>query len=269
MVLLSIWMGPMLGGLIAGILHVLLGPDHVCTIITLSACQGAQAFWFGVTWAIGHLAGLVVIGVVVLLLDWNVSSTALQVFEHVSDYLMGLVLILFGAYFLVRSEKYFDATWKPRQASCSCHSEIMHCHPVGSAEEDQEREREPLMPAQSKQQHHDHSQLQCDEARSHRKLTSIILGFIQGIACPASAVGFLFLREYTWRQGIAFGLVFFPATVLAMGTLAMTYGHLTQWYASRELTRWIYYFSCSFSMLLGFAWILMAFFLGASLHSGH
>eukprot|EP00971_Amphidinium_carterae_P180772 3585517-Amphidinium_carterae.1 len=88
-------MGPVSGGLVAGVLHVVLGPDHLCTIITLSACQGVQAFWFGVTWALGHLAGLAVVGMAVILMDASASEEKVNAFEHAADYVLGIVMICF------------------------------------------------------------------------------------------------------------------------------------------------------------------------------
>lgn len=41
MVVLSI-VHPVFGGVIAGVLHTVLGPDHLSSIITLSACQGMR-----------------------------------------------------------------------------------------------------------------------------------------------------------------------------------------------------------------------------------
>mmetsp|Transcript_59484 Transcript_59484/g.110094 ORF Transcript_59484/g.110094 Transcript_59484/m.110094 type:complete len:295 (-) Transcript_59484:82-966(-) len=256
--MVHVGMGPVSGGLVAGVLHVVLGPDHLCTIITLSACQGAQAFWFGVTWALGHVAGLAVVGLAVMLMDVNASTTWVKAFEHAADYVLGIVLILFGAWYWYGAEKYFDANWKPKEASCACHAHLLEeedlcCHPAGS-EEGSGDETQPLLPPPA--HHH-------EGVHIARRLSSMALGFLQGVACPAAALGFLFLRDYGWREGIAFSMVFVVATTFAMGMLAMGYGQLTQKLASKAMTRIIYYCSCGLSILLGGAWLVVAYTYGA------
>merc|ERR1719161_294495 len=92
---------PAVGGIIAGIIHTVLSPDHLSTIITLSACQGTKAFWFGIQWGLGHVGGMAIIGCVFFALR---ASTNFENYEHYMDYAIGAVLTAFGVYFLACSE---------------------------------------------------------------------------------------------------------------------------------------------------------------------
>mmetsp|Transcript_29421 Transcript_29421/g.62629 ORF Transcript_29421/g.62629 Transcript_29421/m.62629 type:complete len:281 (-) Transcript_29421:81-923(-) len=249
------FLGPLWGGLVAGVLHTVLGPAHLCTIVTLSACQGARAFWFGVRWACGHLAGMAVIASFFVLINAHFGATATKAYEHYADYVMGLLLMFFGAYFWVRSEIFFDKTWAPKRATCACH------HPeVEEAEEAViTSERQPLLS-------HQH------EDQALRALSSTLIGFAQGVACPAGVVSLAFLTRYASDplETCLFTTTFLCATTLAMGCLAMAYGALTQHcLTSGALAQAIYVASCVMSIVLGGVWIfLTAIGSSESLH-GH
>ncbi len=38
--------------------QTVLTPDHISVMVTLAAFGGLSAFWRGVEWALGHLAGM-------------------------------------------------------------------------------------------------------------------------------------------------------------------------------------------------------------------
>lgn len=260
MVLSLSQISPVLGGVIAGVLHTILGPDHLCTIVTLSACQGAEAFWFGVRWAGGHLAGMAVIGCLFAMLSAaNLSNLNLEAYEHVAYYCVGCLLMSMGAYFIIYADKYFDAEWSPKQKSCACHAAL----------------QEPIAPSCNEDtsygsgdveghHHHNHNHEHHSEKNPALKITgmresgSMLIGFAQGIACPAGVVGMVFLKQYTPVQMVVFIAMFFIVTTLAMGGLAMSYGMLTRsCISSKVLGRSIYYASCALSLVLGAAWVFL------------
>jgi len=57
-----------LSGLVAGVFHVLSGPDHLAAIAPLAASDRAGAWRAGATWGIGHASGVVVVAVLAVLL---------------------------------------------------------------------------------------------------------------------------------------------------------------------------------------------------------
>jgi len=264
--------GPVAGGLIAGLLHTVLSPDHLATIITLSACQGTKAFWFGIRWGLGHLGGMAIIATIFTLLR---AGTDFEAYEHYMDYMVGFVLVGMGIHFLCRSDKYFDQEWAPKQATCACHAHLLPA-PAG--------EKGSLLPKNDHGHGHGHSHgtgETCYESHGHghshgdgadkakgqvahphteqtRAWGAVLVGFLQGLACPAGVVGIVFLKAYTPSQIGAFIAVFFVTATLAMGTLAMAYGVLTQrCVKSATIARCIYYTSCSMSVVLGFAWLAL------------
>jgi len=281
-------LGPIGGGIVAGVLHTVLGPDHLCTIITLSACQGAKAFWFGVRWAAGHLVGMCLIGCTFAIINHTTGGAAWEVYEHYVDYLIGAMLVTVGAYFALNADRFFDQEWNPKQASCACHADLAssegdnecgygsdklasgcppshehgeHGHSHGShghgscAHEDDVKKQ--LIEPSKKAQGGD------DEVGplglgGFRGIGSVAVGFVQGVACPAGIVGMSFLKHYSVPEMLLFVAIFFIVTTLSMGALAAAYGIATKHFInSASLARGIYYTSCSLSILLGCAWLYL------------
>lgn len=246
-----IQISPLTGGVIAGVFHVILGPDHLCTIVTLSACQGAEAFWFGVRWAGGHLSGMAVIGLLFATLNHH-SYINLETYEHYAYYGVGFMLMFIGAYFILFADKYFDEEWSPRKATCACHS-------------DHHGESTLLAPKEDTSSYGNQAEVK-DLKKSHavkpiagfREMGAVLVGFIQGIACPAGVVGMVFMKQYNLVEMAIFITIFFVVTTLAMGLLAMTYGMLTRsCVSSAVLGRTIYYLSCGLSLMLGAVWVVL------------
>jgi ABC-type nickel/cobalt efflux system permease component RcnA len=239
---------PLAGGIIAGLVHVLLGPDHLCTIITLSACQGVEAFWFGVRWAGGHLSGMAVIGLLFVTLNYH--NFSMEMYEHYAYYCVGFMLMFIGVYFIVFADKYFDEEWSPKQESCACHSKKEHSpeDPVANDPQAPSYGTEDL-----KKNHHGVKPI-----AGFREMGSVLVGFVQGIACPAGVVGMVFLKQYGPTEMCVFIVMFFIVTTLTMGLLAMTYGILTRnAISSAVLGRTIYYASCGLSLTLGAVWVVL------------
>lgn len=250
-----IQISPIAGGVIAGMAHVVLGPDHLCTIVTLSACQGAEAFWFGVRWASGHLTGMAVIGTVVGFLNAaKIGNLNFEVYEHYAYYMVGFMLMAMGGYFIMNADKYFDAEWAPKQASCACHAQPEQPIAKNGAEDYGSGDEES---------HHGHPKAEKKVQNfmnmpRGREAGSVLVGFAQGIACPAGVVGMVFLKQYGPVEIVIFLTIFFMVTTLAMGLLAMAYGMLTKsCVSSKVLGRSIYYFSCGLSLTLGALWIFL------------
>lgn len=111
---------PVFSGILAGLVHTVMGPEHLSTIITFSAFQGKQAFWLGIRWGIGHMGGMASIAGIFLVLK---SGTGFEKYEHCMDYAIGVFLAGFGFYFLYNGHLHFDAEWNPKVNGCAC-----QCH---------------------------------------------------------------------------------------------------------------------------------------------
>jgi hypothetical protein len=88
-------------GALAGLFHVLSGPDHLAAVAPLAASDRQRGWLAGWTWGIGHTAGVVVVSLAAAML-----RHALPPLETVSAWgerLVGVALIGVGVWALRRS----------------------------------------------------------------------------------------------------------------------------------------------------------------------
>jgi hypothetical protein len=102
-----------LAGLAAGFFHVLAGPDHLAAVAPLAAGSDRAPWRSGFTWGVGHTAGVVVVGLLLLAFREVLPVDALSAG---SERLVGLALIGLGAW----------GVWRARYPAS-------HGHPRGGA----------------------------------------------------------------------------------------------------------------------------------------
>ena len=73
-------------GLIAGLIHVLTGPDHLTAIAPLAVRRPQRAWIPGVRWGLGHSSGVAVVGLLAL---WLRGSLPVDL-QKTSNRLRGL-----------------------------------------------------------------------------------------------------------------------------------------------------------------------------------
>ena len=83
-----------LAGFAAGCFHVLTGPDHLAAVAPLVA-GGDRAWRSGFTWGVGHTAGVLVVGLLLLVFRELLPVEALSAW---SERAVGVALILVGAW---------------------------------------------------------------------------------------------------------------------------------------------------------------------------
>lgn len=90
-----------------GVIHVLTGPDHLSALATLSANIGNfEAFWYGVRWGIGHSIGLILVGSILIILDYSNQGNEndddrigiSEYFKNFCESLVGVFMIALGLY---------------------------------------------------------------------------------------------------------------------------------------------------------------------------
>ena len=92
----------MLAGILAGLLHVFAGPDHLAAVAPLAASRGRRAWALGLRWGLGHAAGALLLGIVALLLR---EILPLEKLSSWSERSVGLVLIGVGLWGLRQAWK--------------------------------------------------------------------------------------------------------------------------------------------------------------------
>jgi hypothetical protein len=81
-------------GVLAGVLHVLSGPDHLAAVAPLSALGGPRATAIGATWGAGHGGGALVWLALAWLLRGSVASDRIGVWAELC---VGASLLVLGA----------------------------------------------------------------------------------------------------------------------------------------------------------------------------
>ena len=83
----------LIAGLIASILHVITGPDHLAAVLPFAIESKKKAWKIGLSWGVGHLFGMITIGLLFVLFKELIPIEKIS--EH-SEQLVGLVLIGIG-----------------------------------------------------------------------------------------------------------------------------------------------------------------------------
>lgn len=89
-------------GLYIGALHILSAPDHLGALIPLGLVDKKSSLRVGVLWGLGHLIGLLVIGI---LLFFFKNWINLEGLSHYGFLYVGFLLIFIGLWVIYRSRK--------------------------------------------------------------------------------------------------------------------------------------------------------------------
>jgi hypothetical protein len=90
-----------LAGALAGLVHVLSGPDHLAAVAPLASDgRGTSSWRAGALWGFGHSAGVIVVGLIALLLRGWLPIESLSSW---SERMVGVVLIGIGLWGLHRA----------------------------------------------------------------------------------------------------------------------------------------------------------------------
>jgi cytochrome c biogenesis protein CcdA len=90
---------PLFAGIIAAVLHVISGPDHLAAVTPFAIESKKKAWKVGLFWGIGHLTGMLFIGILFLIFK---EFIPIEKISEYSEKLVGVVLIILGIWIFVR-----------------------------------------------------------------------------------------------------------------------------------------------------------------------
>ena len=90
---------PIIAGLLASMLHVITGPDHLAAVTPFAIESKRKAWKIGLMWGIGHLVGMLGIGVLFTLFKEFIPIEKISLY---SEQLVGLVLVGIGVWVLFK-----------------------------------------------------------------------------------------------------------------------------------------------------------------------
>jgi ABC-type nickel/cobalt efflux system permease component RcnA len=118
---------PLLIGILAAIIHVLSGPDHLAAVGPLVIQKNNRSWIIGFAWAMGHIAGMTLIGT---LFYYFRNFIPIEFISGQSEKIVGLILIVIGLWV------FYKLTYKTKNKHSHIHihqdksgSVYAHYHP--------------------------------------------------------------------------------------------------------------------------------------------
>jgi len=194
---------PLFAGIIAALLHVISGPDHLAAVTPFAIESKKKAWKVGLFWGIGHLLGMLSIGV--LFLYFKELIPIEKISDH-SEKFVGIILIFLGLwifYKLFKEEK---------------NHKHLHVHSNGN-------------PAIHKHSHLHNSEKEHNHSHPNLKqgnLASLSVGFVHGLAGVAHFLLFLPVIGFTSNvDSIKYIIGFAIGTLIAMIAFASVIGNIS------------------------------------------
>lgn len=197
---------PIVAGLLTSIIHVITGPDHLAAVLPFAIESKKKAWKVGLFWGIGHLLGMISIGVLFLLFRNLIPVESIS--EH-SEKLVGIVLIGIGVWSFVR-------IFRRKKHHKHLHVHAEH-HPVIHSHE-------------HRHEHHD------PHTHTHKKtlkqdyFTSLSIGVLHGLAGIAHFLLFFPVLgfETAWDSTL-YIIGFAGGTLFAMSAFGFVIGNLSSY----------------------------------------
>ncbi len=193
---------PIFAGIIAAMLHVISGPDHLAAVAPFAIESKKKAWKVGLLWGIGHLTGMLAIGVLFLLFKDLIPIEKIS--EH-SEQFVGVILIALGAWIFLKIFK----------------TEKNHKHTHVHSENNPIIHKHKHLHNSEKKHNHTHHNLK------QGSIASLSVGFVHGLAGVAHfllllpVLGFASTIEST-KYILGFGI----GTLLAMISFALVIGRI-------------------------------------------
>lgn len=135
-------------GLVAGLVHVVSGPDHLAAVLPFAVDAPKRSLKLGLFWGVGHGLGVILLGIGFLLLR---EIAPIEAVSQTSELLVGVLLVGLGIWALRRSRLVVV------HAHEHAHDEDGHVHPhVHVADPSVDSEAHPT---EGKHERHHHSTL--------------------------------------------------------------------------------------------------------------
>jgi hypothetical protein len=185
----------LLTGILAGIIHVWSGPDHLTALAPLSVRIKKKAWIAGVRWGVGHSAGVAIIGLLAL---WLRELLPVEWLAGWGEKLVGFMLIGIGIWGFMKAFK-----------------QHLHAHP--HAHDGQEHVHVHFHVQPHEQEH------QTPHIHMHAALG---IGIIHGLAGSSHFLGILPALAFpTMIQSVIYIAGFAGGTILSMAAFTMMIGY--------------------------------------------
>lgn len=223
-----------IAGLIAGLHHVVTGPDHLAAVAPLAVHDRKAAWRGGLNWALGHAGGAGIIAVIAIALR-DIAPFQAEALSGWSERLVGLVLIGIGLWGLRR------AASRRIHAHVHQHDGHTHLHVHVHAPQDAHD------PVTSSPHRHGHA--------------ALAVGTLHGLAGGSHLLGVLPALALSTTEAVLYLAAYGLGTVLAMVGFTTLLGFASRRAHQRSIAwlRGLMMTSSTAAILIGIYWILSAF----------
>lgn len=235
---------PLFSGILAAVLHVISGPDHLAAVTPFAIESKRRAWKIGAVWGIAHLCGMLLVG---LLFLWFRELVPVEAISAYSEQLVGIVLVLVGLWTLLtvlrkrrkHSHLHIHQDGKP----------YMHKHP---------HRHGPEAARDAAPGNHGH---QHAKTPSNRGMATFSIGFLHGLAGIAHFLLFLPVLGFEKQtDSLAYIGGFGIGTVLAMALFTLVLGRISElagnWHHPLFF-KGIRIAGGLFALIIGIYWILV------------
>lgn len=227
---------PIFTGISAAILHVIAGPDHLAAVAPFAIERVKKAWKVGLLWGIGHLTGMLLIGMLFLFFKDLIPIEKIS--EH-SEKFVGVILFLLGLWILI---KIFRANKKAHK-HLHVHTEknvLIHKHGHRHNGEN----------------NHSHSHINIKQSN----ISTLFIGLVHGLAGIAHFLLFLPVLGFTSKSESIFYIVGFAiGTLVSMTVFAFVMGKIASFSKkdhNDSFFKGIRIASALFAMVFGIYWII-------------
>ncbi len=225
----------LIAGLIAAILHVITGPDHLAAVVPFAIETKKKAWKIGLFWGIGHLVGMMLIGLLFIVFK---ELIPIKQISGYSEQIVGFVLIGIGVWAFYKIFKK-DKNHKHLHVHSES-SPIIHSHKHEHSHE--------------KSHHHVH-----DKTLKQSNYASFSIGFLHGLAGIAHFLLFIPVLSFDEKfDAVLYVIGFGIGIIVAMTVFAFVIGKISS-FAKNEhnelFFKGIRFAGGLFAIVIGIYWI--------------
>jgi len=226
---------PFVAALLASVFHVISGPDHLAAVMPFAIESKKKAWKIGLYWGVGHLLGMLLIGILFLLFR---ELIPVEKISGYSEQLVGLVLVFIGLwsfYKIFKKEK----THKHLHIHAE-NSPIIHKH-------EHEHDHQP-------NHRHVHK-----NTKKQGHFASLSIGVLHGLAGISHFILFIPVASFSNKMDsvkylIGFGL----GIIIAMTVFALIIGRISSYSIGEHndaLFKGIRFSGGLFALIIGIYWM--------------
>lgn len=223
---------PILTAILASMLHVLSGPDHLAAVTPLAITNNKKSWLIGFLWGFGHVSGMLIIGVLFYFFKDTIPVDSISKY---SEQLVAFVLIGVG---LVSFYRIFKKS--KNQVQPHFHDNNIHIHKYGEEKE------------------HSHNNIVKQNIQS-----AIAIGFLHGLAGVAHFLLLLPILSFsTKHDSYTYIIGFALGTIIAMTAYAFIVGEIAKKSKKNDnelLFKGFRFAGGLFAVIIGIYWLILSF----------